>query len=367
MVSNLAWEALNTNWSRSEMFRIGKVRIEKPVLLAPMAGITLSPFRQIAKGYGVGLVSSEMICANGIVFNNKNTYRLCYFSEMERPISMQIFGDIPENMVEAARFVDGDGADVIDINMGCPQAKIAKRGKGSGAALMHRSAVMEKVVGAVVSATNKPVTAKIRSGWSRVNAVEVAMRLEDLGVVGLAVHPRLGVQRFSGASDWNVIKQVKEAVDIPIVGSGDLFTPMDCKRMLDETGCDAVMLARGIRGSPWKVRNTLDVITGKEPSLDPTLQERLEILMELARGLLEYYTVTSDKYDLPDHDNPGKTMREIRKFVHWFFKGYPKWVLDRDGLLRLGSLEELEDFLEKAVERYQEYTLAKEKTKCLIS
>jgi len=341
------------------MFSIGGVKIKNPVVLAPMAGITLSPFRRIVKGYGAGLVCSEMICANGIVFNNKNTHRLCYFHKSERPISMQIFGDIPENMVEATRYVDEAGADIIDINMGCPQAKIAKKGKGSGAALMHRPAVMEKVVGAVVGATNKPVTVKIRSGWSKVNAVEVATRLEGLGVVGLAVHPRLGVQRFAGSSDWNVIEQVKATVDVPVIGSGDLFTPLDCKRMLDETGCDAVMLARGVRGTPWKVNNALDVIAGKDESQNPLLEERLDVLLELARGLYDFYVVTSEKYGLPDDDNLGKTMREIRKFVHWFFKGYPKWLLDRDGLLKLRLLEELEDFLENALDQYNEHILAK--------
>ena len=340
------------------MFKIDNVQIKAPVVLAPLAGITCSPFRRIAKDYGAGLVFSEMICANGIAYNNRNTYRLSYFEKMERPIALQIFGDVPENMEVAAGFVEDAGADILDINLGCPQAKIAKRGNGSGAALMRRPKVLEKVIASVVGATNLPVTAKLRSGWDRVNAPEVARSLVDMGVAAISIHPRLGVQRFAGSSDWSVIKRVGEAVDVPVIGSGDLFTPLDCEGMLKETECDAVMMARGIRGAPWKIEQALALAEGKVPSTSPPLKERLEVLRSLGRGLLDYFETTSERYDLPDDDNLGKTLREMRKFVHWFFKGYPKWLLDREGLLKLSTLEQLDEFLENALNKYGEHLLA---------
>jgi tRNA-dihydrouridine synthase len=147
-------------------------------------------------------------------------------------------------------------------------------------------------------------------------------------------------------------------VDVPIIGSGDLFTPMDCKRMIEETDCDAVMMARGTRGAPWRIGLALDLIEGRGPSPSPSLEERLKVLRSLGRGMLDYFNKTSERYGLPDDDNHGKTLRDMRKFVHWFFKGYPKWLLDRDGLLKLATLEELDEFLEKALNRYEEHSLA---------
>ena len=338
------------------MFNIGPVKVKTPVVLAPLAGITCSPFRRMAKGYGASLVYSEMICANGIFYNNRNTHRLSYFEDVERPIALQIFGDVPKNMAVAARYVEEAGADILDINLGCPQAKIAKKGKGSGAALMQRPRVLKSVMKAVLGATNLPVTAKLRSGWSRVNALEVAKELADMGVAAVAVHPRLGVQRFSGKSDWRVIAKVRDAVDVPILGSGDLFTPVDCKKMMEETHCDAVMMARGIRGAPWNITRAIDLINGKEPTPPPSLETRLRVLRDLAGDMLDYFETTSQRYKISNEDNLGKTMRDMRKFVHWFFKGCPKWLLERDGLLKLKTLEELDEFLENATITYNQYT-----------
>lgn len=334
------------------MFKIGDVLIKGPVVAAPLAGVTQSPFRRVCLENGASLVYTEMICAKGIVHHNKNTYRLSHSQKVERPISYQIFGDEVVPMQMAVDFVEEAGADIVDINIGCPQAKIAKNGKGSGAALMKRVDVFEKVVGAVIERSSKPVTVKIRSGWSEVNAVEIAKLAEDLGVGAIGVHPRLGIQRYTGFADWSVIKDVKEAVEVPVIGSGDLYKAHNCVRMLEETGCDGIMIARGMRGNPWIFGQVNELLAGKEVTPSPNLSGRMDFLSDLAKGIYEHLRETSLTYGMPTEENEPRALREIRKFYHWTLKGFPKWVRDREGFYSLRTLEELDEYLEMLKEEH---------------
>ena len=258
---------------------IGGLVLANPVILAPMAGVTDLPFRLLCKESGCGLVVSEMISDNALLFDNDRTLEMLRMEPAERPVAMQIFGSNPELMAQAAQKVEAAGADIIDINMGCPAPKIVKNGEGS--ALMRKPELAQRILRAVVAAVQVPVTVKIRKGWSEqeVNAVELALLAEEAGVAAVAVHGRTREQFYEGKADWQIIREVKEALSIPVIGNGDIWSPADAARMLEQTGCDGIMVGRGCQGNPWLFRDILAYLqTGVVPPA-PSLEERRRFIL----------------------------------------------------------------------------------------
>ncbi|SDF17393.1 tRNA dihydrouridine synthase DusB [Sporolituus thermophilus] len=290
--------------------RIGTIELANPVILAPMAGVTDLPFRLLAKEMGCGLVYSEMVSDKGLLYNNANTLSLIRIDERERPVAIQIFGSDPESMAAAARIVAQAGADIIDINMGCPTPKIVKNGEG--AALMRRPELAYRIIASVVEAVEVPVTVKMRKGWdeSSVNAVEIARLAERAGASAVSVHGRTREQFYAGQADWSIIRAVKEAVTIPVNGNGDVRTPQDAARMLTETGCDGIMIGRGAQGNPWLLRQVAHYLATGEILPGPTPRERFSMLLRHLDMLVEYkgeYIGT----------------REMRSHAAWYTKGLP--------------------------------------------
>ena len=271
------------------MFKIGNVEIKNRIILAPMAGISNSAFRRIAKEMGVGLVVAEMVSDKAIFYGSKKTIDMLYMKEEERPISQQIFGSDKDSFVYAAKYIlETMKPDIIDINMGCPVPKVATRAQAGSALLKNPDKVYE-IVKAVVDAVNVPVTVKIRSGWDEksINAVEIAKVIEKAGASAITVHPRTRSQGYSGKADWNIIKQVKGAVNIPVIGNGDIKSCYDAKRMLDETNCDAVMIGRGLLGNPWLIRDCIDYLNNKKIK-EVSILDRLNMVLKHFNYLLEF-------------------------------------------------------------------------------
>jgi tRNA-dihydrouridine synthase B len=270
------------------MFKIRNIAIDPPLIMAPLAGHTDSLFRQAIKRLGgCGLVVSELVSTEGMTRDQGRTTHITYFEEVERPVSIQIFGSNPSHMAESAAMVEEMGADIVDINVGCPVKKVVKQGGGSN--LLRDLPLLEKIFRAVRSAIRVPLTVKIRSGWDRksINAVEVLKLAEDCGIEALAIHGRTRFDLFSGQSDWNVIAQVKKQARIPIMGNGDVFTHLDAERMFRETGVDGIMIGRGILNNPWLIRQCWEHMSGK-PIAQVGLAERAEYMMSfLQRVSLE--------------------------------------------------------------------------------
>ena len=290
-------------------WKIGNVEISNQIVLAPMAGICNSAFRRICKEMGCGLVYAEMVSDKAITFKNKKTLDMLYMTEYERPLAQQIFGSDKDSFVESAKYIyETMHPDIIDINMGCPVPKVAVRSQAGAALLLHPEKIYD-IVKSVVDTVPIPVTVKIRSGWDseHINAVEVAKVVERAGASAICVHPRTRKQGYSGKADWSIIKAVKEAVSIPVIGNGDVKTPDDFKRMLDETGCDAVMIGRGILGNPWLIKNILLFLAGKD-MIDVSIKDRIDICLKH----LEY---------LKDLKNEKLACLEIRSHIGWYFKG----------------------------------------------
>ena len=290
-------------------WKIGNVEISNQIVLAPMAGICNSAFRRICKEMGCGLVYAEMVSDKAITFKNKKTLDMLYMTEYERPLAQQIFGSDKDSFVESAKYIyETMHPDIIDINMGCPVPKVAVRSQAGAALLLHPEKIYD-IVKSVVDAVHIPVTVKIRSGWDseHINAVEVAKVVEKAGASAICVHPRTRKQGYSGKADWSIIKNVKEAVSIPVIGNGDVKTPDDFKRMLDETGCDAVMIGRGILGNPWLIKNILLFLDGKD-MIDVSIKDRIDICLKH----LEY---------LKNLKNEKLACLEIRSHIGWYFKG----------------------------------------------
>ena len=262
-------------------WKIGNVTIHNQVVLAPMAGICNSAFRRICKEMGCGLIYAEMVSDKAITFQNQKTLDMLYMTEEERPIVQQIFGSDKDSFVEAAKTIyEKMRPDIIDINMGCPVPKVAVRAQ-AGSALLKDPDKIYDIVSAVVKAVPIPVTVKIRSGWDQnhINAVEVAKVIEKAGASAICVHPRTRSQGYSGKADWSIIKAVKNCVLIPVIGNGDVKTPEDAKRMLDETGCDAVMIGRGVLGNPWLIKNTVSYLDTGSYDNDITVDDKIEMIL----------------------------------------------------------------------------------------
>ena len=268
-------------------WKIGNVKIDNQVVLAPMAGICDSAFRRIAKSMGCGLLSTEMVSDKALMYNNWKTQSMLHMTDSERPISQQIFGSGAESFKIAAAYIEENmKPDIIDINMGCPVTKVAVKAQ-AGSALLKDPDKIRDIVSTVVDTVDLPVTAKIRSGWNNkcINAVEIARIVENCGASAITVHPRTREERYGIKANWSLIKEVKENVSIPVIGNGDIFTCYDAKRMIDETGCDAIMIGRGVLGNPWLIKQCIGYLDeGIEPER-VTLEERIEMIKRHAELL----------------------------------------------------------------------------------
>lgn len=316
------------------MIRIGTIELENPFVLAPLAGITDASTRSLAKEQGAALVYSEMISGKGLWYKDKNTERLLNIAEGEEPIFYQLFGSDPEILAHAARELRARRNAGIDLNMGCPVPKVVKNGEGS--ALLKNPQLIYDLVYAVVQAAEKPVTAKIRIGWDAdsINAVETAKAIEAAGASAIAVHGRTREQYYTGQADWNMIRKVKEAVSIPVIGNGDVFSGEDANRMLAETGCDLVMIARGALGNPWIFRDALAIWRGEEVPPAPTLEEKVRMM----RIHLERMLAEKGEY---------AAVREMRKHAGWYLKGVHGAAAIRRNINTITSAEELKRTIEE--------------------
>ncbi|MCK4812458.1 MAG: tRNA dihydrouridine synthase DusB [Candidatus Marinimicrobia bacterium] len=266
--------------------------IDTPLSLAPMAGVTDKPFRNLCKSFGAGVVYTEFVSADGIVRENDKTINYMRFSEMERPVGIQIFGHDPETLARSAQYIEENlKPDIIDLNFGCPVPKVVKRGAGS--AILKDLDQLEKIAKWVTRAVSLPVTVKMRAGWDKGNivAVEAAQRLEAVGISLITVHPRTSKQRYTGEADWSIIRDVKQAVSIPIIGNGDIKSPQDAKRMLDETGCDGIMIGRATMGKPWLFRDVLHYLSTGKLLPEPTREEIAETFLKHLNLQQEHYSL----------------------------------------------------------------------------
>ena len=314
--------------------KIGGVTIKNPLVLAPMAGVTDLPFRLLCREQGAGLLCMEMVSAKAILYKNRNTEELLRIDSRENPVSLQFFGDDPDVLAEAVRQIGGRPFDILDFNMGCPVPKVVNNGEGS--ALMKRPELAGKILRALVRAAGRPVTVKIRRGFDEehVNAVEIAKIAEDAGVAAIAVHGRTREQYYSGKADWDIIRRVKEAVSVPVIGNGDVDSPEKARAMLEETGCDGVMIGRAARGNPWIFSRTLHYLETGEVLPPPSAGEVREMILRHARMLLDY----KGEYT---------GIREMRKHVAWYTAGFPHSARLRGKVNEVQSLEELERILEE--------------------
>lgn len=312
--------------------KIGNIELENRYILGPMAGVTDLPFRLLCREQGAGLLCMEMVSAKAIYYNNRNTESLLEIHPDERPVSLQLFGSDPKIMSEMAKRIEERPFAILDVNMGCPVPKVVKNGEGS--ALMKNPKLVYDIVSALVKAIDKPVTVKIRKGFDddHVNAVEIAKIIEEAGAAAVAVHGRTREQYYSGKADWNIIRQVKEAVSIPVIGNGDVTSPQKADELVRQTGCDGVMIARGAQGNPWIFSELTQWEETGELPLRPDKDEIRKMMLRHARLQLEYKGEFSG-------------IREMRKHVAWYTKGLKGAARLREKVNAVESLEELENLL----------------------
>jgi nifR3 family TIM-barrel protein len=317
------------------MFKIGDIQMKNRVVLAPMAGVCNSAFRLTVKEFGAGLVCAEMVSDKAILYNNAKTMGMLYIDEREKPLSLQIFGGEKDTLVEAAKFVEKNTtADIIDINMGCPVPKITKC--DAGARWLLDPDKIYDMVSAVVDAVDKPVTVKMRMGWDdkHIYAVRNAQAVERAGGKAVALHGRTRVQMYEGAANWDIIKEVKQSVNIPVIGNGDVQTPQDAKRMLDETGVDGVMIGRAALGNPWMIYRTVQYLDTGELIGEPSVREKMDVCkLHLDRLIaLKGETVA---------------VREMRKHAAWYLKGIRGNAIVRNAINTMDTRDELVNLLDE--------------------
>lgn len=308
--------------------KIGNVELENNVILGPMAGISDLPFRLLCHEQGAGLVCMEMVSAKAITYKNKNTDKLMDIHPSEHPVSLQLFGSEPDVMAEATRMIADKPYDILDVNMGCPVPKVV--GNSEGSALMKKPELIEEIVKALVSATDRPVTVKIRKGFNdnSINAVECALAAQQGGAAAVAVHGRTREQYYSGKADWSIIAKVKDAVNIPVIGNGDVVDGPSAKALFEETGCDGIMIARAAQGNPWIFREVVSYLKGEGTPDRPSPQEVYDTVMRHADLQLEY----KGEYI---------GIREMRKHVSWYTAGYPGSARFRNIINQMEDMESL--------------------------
>lgn len=312
--------------------RIGDVELANNLILAPMAGVTDLPFRLLCKEQGAGLLCMEMVSAKAVCYRNRNTEAMLSIDPGETPVSLQLFGSDADIISETAARLEERPFSVLDLNMGCPVPKVT--GNGEGSALMKNPALVEEIVSKTVKAIRKPVTVKIRKGFDEdhINAVEIARIAEACGASAVTVHGRTREQYYHGRADWDIIRQVKEAVDIPVIGNGDVVSPASAEEMLSQTGCDGVMIGRGARGNPWIFRQILHWMKTGEEEERPPVEEVKAMILRHARLLAEYKGMYTG-------------IREMRKHVAWYTAGFPNSSRLRAEVNKVESLDELEDLI----------------------
>lgn len=319
------------------MLKIGDIEMKNQVVLAPMAGVCNPAFRLIAKEFGTGLVCAEMVSDKAIIHGNKRTKEMLFVDEREKPLSLQIFGGDRASLVEAAKVVDQDtNADIIDINMGCPVPKVTKCDAGARW-LLEPNKIFE-MVSAVVDAVSKPVTVKMRIGWDsdHIFVVENAKAVEAAGGKAVSVHGRTREQLYTGHADWSYIKMAKEAVSIPVIGNGDVNTPEDARRMLDETGCDGVMIGRGALGNPWMLYRTIEYLKSGELAPEPAPEEKIRI------AILHMDRLVALKGE-------NTAVKEMRRHLAWYLKGMKGGTRVKDMIMEETKRDEVARILEDYV------------------
>lgn len=327
------------------MLKIGGIEMKNQVVLAPMAGVCNPAFRLIAKEFGCGLVCAEMVSDKAILHGNKRTMEMLYVDEREKPLSLQIFGGDRESLVEAAKVVDKQtNADIIDINMGCPVPKVTKC--DAGARWLLDPDKIYEMVAAVVDAVEKPVTVKMRIGWDEqhIYAVKNAQAVERAGGQAVAVHGRTRAQLYTGKANWDIIKEVKQSVSIPVIGNGDVFTPEDAKRMLDTTGVDGVMIGRGALGNPWMLYRTVHYLTTGELLPEPTPAEKVRIAILHMDRLIALR-------------GEAAAVREMRKHLAWYLKGLPRAARVKDQIMEETSRDRMVAILDDYIASLEEQTV----------
>lgn len=311
---------------------IGNIELSAPLALAPMAGITDLPFRLICRRLGCGMTVSEMVSAKGLLYKNVKTTEMLRIDDGERPTAIQLFGSVPAELAEAARMVEASGADMIDFNMGCPVPKIVNNGEGS--ALMKNPQLAHDILAAMVKAVKIPVTVKFRAGWDDANrnAVEIARAVEAAGVSAVAVHGRTRQQFYEGKADWSIIADVKQAVKVPVFGNGDIFTVADGLRMLEQTGCDGLMIGRGADGNPWLFTALAAALRGEQLPQPPSLKERLAQAAEHLEMLIAY-------------KNEVVAVKEMRRHISAYLKGMPHAAEFRGRFHKVDTQEQFSELL----------------------
>ena len=305
---------------------IGNVSLDNRVFLSPMAGVTDLPFRLICKQKGCGMLYTEMINAKALCYNDENTKKMTKIEDEEHPIAIQIFGSEPEYMGRATEILNSHPNEILDINMGCPAPKVVKNGDGS--ALMRNPKLAEEVMKAVVKNSTKPVTLKIRKGWNdqSINAVEIAKIAEQSGISAVAIHGRTREQYYSGKADWDIIKEIKDAISIPVIGNGDVFEIEDAINMLEKTNCDAIMIGRGAQGNPWIFNRINHYMETGEILPKPTAEEKINTAIEHMKLAVEEH-------------GEYVAVREMRKHIGWYIKGLKNSARYRDEINKLTDSE----------------------------